>query len=180
MSQMIVLFILILSCLSVSAQVIPNINGVEGRLENISCHGAWVANKARLESRTYPEIERVCRNDDDACIEQMIKKSSVTNINAHFNGLALIGQKKFSMTIVDTASNKLLFRSIRTGFHGDTVKGINLMFQRDGVVNDEFLISINDLVNEGKTAPMMMVPVNRSFVADQVYFFFNCDLVWLY
>lgn len=165
-----------------SADPIRNINGVDGRLERLFCFsgGGYVANKSnmtKIDQRAEKECTSGTEQEKEACFREVVKKSADL-VNVIFNGSAIAGQKEFKMIIGDGNSNREYFHSIREGFHGDSPEGITLMFNRAGVQDDEFMIYTGLLSEDGNSTPMVMVPVKRRLLADQVYFFFDCKLVW--
>lgn len=162
------------------AAPISNINGITGRLELISCHGGWYANKSYVDT-TLQTMAETCNTapDEVECFENLVKHH-LSYAPVSFQGNAIAGSKNFDMTI-KTSNGINLFHSIRNGFHADGPDGaISLFFYRLGITNDPYVIDTGILTNDGKSVPMLMVPVKRRLLPDQTYFFFDCTLRWLY
>lgn len=178
MLQVLALFITSLAM----AAPIPNISGVVGRLEVIVCNGAQAV-KASAAGKVYQKAELACGNipaeSIDACFEEVVKQNT-TFVESSFRGAAIQNTKQFKMNITSKAG-KTLFSSIREGYHGDTNNnGIVLYFNRAGVSGDEFVIETGPLSKNGRSVPSLIVPVKKRLVSDEVYFFFDCALRWIY
>jgi hypothetical protein len=167
-----------------SAQVLQNVSGITGRLETISCmSGAGVAPMSQVQ-KLYAKVEASCQvpeSESENCINAALKKLTKP-ANVIFRGSAIDGTIKFDMNIFSGGTTySRLFHSIRVGHHADmNGGGISLAFRRDGVSDDEFMMETAALKNEGNRTEMLMVPVKKRLAADQVYFFFGCDLSWKY
>lgn len=177
--------VLIVALMGVSAfaSLLPNVNGMAGRLEILSCEGANMV-KASKAAQVYQAAEASCAGAPEininTCFEKAVKKNT-TFVAANFKGVAIPETKQFKMTIKST-SGMQLFSSIREGYHGDANNnGIVLFFNRVGMTGDSYMIESGRLSNDARSVPSLIVPVNRRAIfGDDVYFFFNCTLRWIY
>lgn len=172
-----------LTSLSASATPLSNINGMQGRLETISCRGGNVASKAKAET-VYQMADKQCKGLSgtamDSCFKKVIK-ANTTSAAVMFRGQAIPEQKQIEMTIKTISGNQLLFKSLREGYHADGNEGqISLVFHRVGISNDDYIIETGRLLADGNLTPQIIVPVKRRALEDQIYFFFDCRLSWIY
>jgi hypothetical protein len=161
-----------------------NVRGVAGRLESITCRGAYSTTKAYADRTINARLETECGRIADsaearACAFRVIRVLTRHAPDAFFMGSAVAGQRTFQMAIVDGGDQ--VFSSLREGFHGDTVDGgISLMFNRAGVSNDEYMIEGGDFTGDNLDhMSSLFVPIRRRVVADLYYYFIDgCDLRW--
>ncbi len=176
--------LIMLSSFKICAEVIPNVFGISGRLESLTCRsGAFVMGLAERE-KLFARAEATCKDSPEAefedCFESVVRKY-VPASNVVFKGLAIEGKKPFQMKILSLNGKNIYFDSLREGLHADMNDGgISLMFNRLGVPDDEFMIESGRLSDDGKTVSSLLVPVKRRLLSDQLYFFFDCQLEWIY
>lgn len=166
---------------AVCADPIGNINGISNRLESLTCWNAGymtsMAQAKKVNQNAEKECDSIPEDQMEACFREVVKKNA-EQVNVIFRGTAIAKHKEFKMVITSGNSNHEYFNSLREGFHGDGPDGITLMFNRAGVRNDDFLIETGLISEDGTSTPMVIVPVKRRLLADQVYFFFDCKLIW--
>lgn len=164
--------------------VLPNIFGITGRLEQISCPAPGHVVEMSRAQRVYQNAEESCgsvpEHEFEGCFKNVVKKS-LPGLPVVFTGHAVADKKTFNMTITTVPVKKVLFSSVREGTHGDLNNGgVNLMFYRAGIPSDTYMIESARLGEDMKSTTSLIVPVKRRLLSDQVYFFFDCELRWVY
>lgn len=160
---------------------LPNIAGLNQRLENLTCKGAQVLSLKEATTLLPQLVDEACSDAPEgmfeACFIKTVKELGSPSPWAIFSAQANDESTTFQMSI--NVKSRSVFNSTRIGTHGDGETGINLMFHIYPGHDMDYVIESSQLSPDGNSASYLYVPVKRRIVSDLVYIFTEgCTLSW--
>jgi|GEM_PF-2581819 len=173
-------FALLFLSLQALASGLPNIGGLTGRLESMSCKTGTYTDLDESES-LYQLADQACASfegrDYEFCVVRKIQSVTYKS-EAQFFATAKENETNFEMKIKNQ-TGKTYFSSLRQGTHASGVdNSIMLLFNRLDVMNDPYMIETSALDESAENVAYVMIPVKTRIFKDQIYFFTDCRLNW--